>query len=105
MVYGWTIVGMLVELYGFWMLFKGFIPNVLLFFRRIPILGKILDLPVLKMVSFEDEDRQKGVVEGLRRQPDTDSAVTSMLPWKAGQLGKPSDCPTFGSLAQVYLLP
>eukprot|EP00803_Ostreobium_quekettii_P006515 evm.model.scf_2923.1 EVM.evm.TU.scf_2923.1 scf_2923:10415-13763(+) len=49
-VYGWTMLGMGLELYGFWQLFRGFIPNVLLFFRKIPVLGKILDLPVLKTV-------------------------------------------------------
>lgn len=48
---GWTWLGFLVETYGFWLLFKGFIPTALTFFRRVPILGKILDLPVLKSVK------------------------------------------------------
>lgn len=50
-VYGWTWVGFAIETYGFWVLFKGFIPNVLQFSRRIPMLGKVLDLPFLKTVS------------------------------------------------------
>ena len=51
---GWTWLGFIVETYGFWLLFKGFIPTVLTFFRRIPILGKILDLPILKSVFSSD---------------------------------------------------
>ncbi|GMH36142.1 hypothetical protein BSKO_04010 [Bryopsis sp. KO-2023] len=49
-LYGWTWLGFLVETYGFWVLFKGFIPNVLQFFRRLPFLGKMLDIPVLKSI-------------------------------------------------------
>jgi len=49
---GWTWIGFIVETYGFWLLFKGFIPTALTFFRRVPILGKILDLPILKSVSL-----------------------------------------------------
>jgi hypothetical protein len=50
-VIGWTIIGLLVEAYGFWLLFSGFFPTVLQFFRRVPLLGKVLDLPILKTVS------------------------------------------------------
>jgi hypothetical protein len=48
---GWTFIGLCVEAYGFWLLFSGFIPNVLLFIRRVPYVGKFFDLPVLKTVS------------------------------------------------------
>jgi hypothetical protein len=47
---GWTVVGLCVELYGFWLLFCEFIPTALQFFRRTPVLGKLLDMPLLKMV-------------------------------------------------------
>jgi len=47
---GWTWIGFIVETYGFWLLFKGFIPTALTLFRRVPVLGKILDLPILKSV-------------------------------------------------------
>ncbi len=50
-VIGWTVVGLIVELYGFWLLFCEFIPTALQFFRRMPVLSRILDLPILKMVS------------------------------------------------------
>ena len=49
-VWGWAVVGMLVEAYGFWLLFAGFFPTVLSFLRRIPVLGRALDLPMLKSV-------------------------------------------------------
>ena len=49
-VWGWAIVGMAVEAYGFWLLFAGFFPTVLSFLRRIPVLGSAVDLPMLKSV-------------------------------------------------------
>ena len=54
-MWGWAVVGMLVETYGFWLLFAGFFPTVLSFLRRIPVLGRALDLPMLKSVrpAFE----------------------------------------------------
>lgn len=50
-VYGWTIVGLILEVYGFWLLFCEFFPTVLQFFRKVPFLGKVLDMPVIKWVS------------------------------------------------------
>ena len=52
-VWGWAIIGMIVETYGFWCLFAGFIPTALSFLRRIPVFGRILDLPVFKKVRAE----------------------------------------------------
>lgn len=49
-VYGWTVVGLLLEAYGFWLLFCEFFPTVLQFLRRVPVLSKILDLPILKLL-------------------------------------------------------
>lgn len=49
-VFGWTVVGLIIEAYGFWLLFCEFFPTVLQFFRRVPFLGKVLDLPILKWV-------------------------------------------------------
>ena len=51
MIWGWAVVGMLVEIYGFWVLFAGFFPTVLAFLRRLPVLGRLLDMPILKTVS------------------------------------------------------
>jgi hypothetical protein len=52
---GWAVVGMAVEAYGFWLLFAGFFPTVLGFLRRAPVLGPVLDAPVLKTVRRERE--------------------------------------------------
>ncbi|GIL63006.1 hypothetical protein Vafri_17163 [Volvox africanus] len=49
-VYGWAVVGLALEAYGFWLLFCEFFPTVLQFLRRVPVLSKVLDLPVLKLV-------------------------------------------------------
>jgi hypothetical protein len=50
-VIGWTIIGLLVEAYGFWLLFCEFLPVVLQYSKQIPVLGKALDVPWLKSVS------------------------------------------------------
>jgi hypothetical protein len=49
-IIGWTVIGLCVEAYGFWLLFCEFIPTVLQFSRRVPFLSKALDLPFLKVV-------------------------------------------------------
>lgn len=49
---GWPIVGMILELYGFFQLFRGFFPFVIEFLRRIPGLGMILNLPFINKVSI-----------------------------------------------------
>lgn len=50
-IIGWTIIGLCVEAYGFWLLFCEFIPTVLQFSRRVPFMSKVLDMPFLKVVS------------------------------------------------------
>ena len=47
---GWTLLGLLLELYGFWLLFSGFFPTVLQYARRIPYLSQLLNLPVVRQV-------------------------------------------------------
>ncbi|KAL6761661.1 vesicle transport protein [Haematococcus lacustris] len=49
-VVGWTVIGLLLEAFGFWLLFCEFIPTALQFVRRVPVLGKVLDFPLLKMI-------------------------------------------------------
>ena len=49
-VWGWTIVGFLVETYGFFLLFSGFFPTALSFLRQVPVLGRVLDAPGIKNV-------------------------------------------------------
>jgi hypothetical protein len=50
-VWGWAIIGFVVETYGFFLLFRGFFPTVLSFLRSVPFLGRLLDAPALKTVG------------------------------------------------------
>lgn len=47
---GWAFVGILLELYGFIQLFSGFLPVVVNFLRRLPVIGLILNFPGIKYV-------------------------------------------------------
>jgi Got1/Sft2-like family len=49
-ILSWTLIGLLVQTYGFWRLFAAFIPTVLQYARQVPYLSKVLDLPVVKNV-------------------------------------------------------
>ena len=51
-LWGWCIIGLLLEAYGFFVLFSGFFPTVLGFLRRLPGFGTVLDLPIFKVVSL-----------------------------------------------------
>ncbi|XP_052434773.1 vesicle transport protein GOT1B isoform X1 [Carassius gibelio] len=44
---GWPIIGVILEFYGFFLLFRGFFPAVVSFIRRIPVLGYLLNLPFI----------------------------------------------------------
>ncbi|XP_064794338.1 vesicle transport protein GOT1B-like [Oncorhynchus masou masou] len=44
---GWPIVGVVLEVYGFFLLFRGFFPAAVGFIRRIPYLGSLLNLPFI----------------------------------------------------------
>lgn len=48
---GWPVIGMCVEMYGFFLLFSGFFPVAVNFLRRVPIIGTILDLPYIRLVA------------------------------------------------------
>ncbi|CAL1540888.1 unnamed protein product [Lymnaea stagnalis] len=48
---GWPIVGMCVELYGFFLLFSGFFPVAVNFLRRVPVVGSILNLPGIRSIA------------------------------------------------------
>lgn len=45
---GWPLVGMLVETYGFVLLFSGFFPVAINFLRRVPVLGTVLNFPGIR---------------------------------------------------------
>uniref|UniRef100_T1KS64 Vesicle transport protein GOT1B n=1 Tax=Tetranychus urticae TaxID=32264 RepID=T1KS64_TETUR len=48
---GYPFVGMVVEFYGFILLFRGFLPVAVSFLRRIPVIGTILNLPVISKIA------------------------------------------------------
>ncbi|XP_057518771.1 vesicle transport protein GOT1-like isoform X2 [Amaranthus tricolor] len=58
-VVGWPIIGMLLELYGFVVLFSGFWPTVAVFLQRIPVLSWVLQHPLFR--SLIDSYRGKRV--------------------------------------------
>ncbi|MGH0178421.1 UNVERIFIED_CONTAM: hypothetical protein FKN15_077349 [Acipenser sinensis] len=49
---GWPVVGMVLEIYGFFLLFRGFFPVAVGFIRRVPVLGYLLNLPGISSVSI-----------------------------------------------------
>ncbi|ERN01015.1 vesicle transport protein GOT1 [Amborella trichopoda] len=56
---GRPIIGMIIEAYGFIVLFRGFWPTIAVFLQRIPVLGWIFQLPVIS--SFLGTKRGKRV--------------------------------------------
>jgi len=44
-LFGWPLIGMCLEIYGFVVLFSGFFPVVINFLRRVPVIGLVLNLP------------------------------------------------------------
>lgn len=49
-LFKWPLIGMVLEIYGFVLLFSGFFPVAVNFLRRVPILGTVLNMPGLSMV-------------------------------------------------------
>jgi hypothetical protein len=60
---GWPLIGMIVESYGFILLFRGFFPAALSFLTRVPVLGTILSLPLInKIVEKVGGDSRRSMV-------------------------------------------
>ncbi|KAF6170153.1 hypothetical protein GIB67_038686 [Kingdonia uniflora] len=51
-LFGWPIMGMILESYGFIMLFRGFWPTLSVFVQRIPIVGWVFQLPFVTSVTI-----------------------------------------------------
>ncbi|XP_073134385.1 vesicle transport protein GOT1-like isoform X1 [Henckelia pumila] len=49
-VIGWAILGMILEAYGFVVLFSGFWPTLAVFLQKIPIIGWIFQQPLVRSV-------------------------------------------------------
>ncbi|KAM0935474.1 putative vesicle transport protein, Got1/SFT2 [Dioscorea sansibarensis] len=56
---GWAVTGMILEAYGFIILFSGFWPTLSVFLQRIPIIGWLFQQPFV--TSFFDRYRGKRV--------------------------------------------
>ncbi|KAL8593769.1 golgi transport 1B [Nucella lapillus] len=48
---GWPVVGMVLEMYGFFLLFSGFFPVAVNFLRRLPVVGTLLNLPGIRSLA------------------------------------------------------
>lgn len=56
---GWAVIGMILETYGFLVLFSGFWPTLAVFMQRIPILGWLIRQPFV--TAFFDRNKGKRV--------------------------------------------
>lgn len=75
-IVGWTMIGLCIEAYGFWLLFCEFLPTVLQFSRRVPFMSKVLDMPFLKVVSSSGNTKGRG---GCRRRTATSSQAVRVM--------------------------
>lgn len=48
---GWPVIGMVLETYGFFLLFSGFFPVAINFLRRVPVIGTVLGLPGIRSIA------------------------------------------------------
>ncbi|KAE9614867.1 putative vesicle transport protein, Got1/SFT2 [Lupinus albus] len=48
LIIGWPILGMIVEAYGFIMLFSGFWPTLSVFIQKVPVLGWLFQQPFVR---------------------------------------------------------
>ncbi|CAB3260977.1 unnamed protein product [Arctia plantaginis] len=62
---GWPMVGMVAEMYGFLLLFRGFLPAAVNFLRMVPVLGSLLSLPFIRgLVDRIAGDNGRNMEEG-----------------------------------------
>ncbi|QHN92767.1 uncharacterized protein DS421_17g586760 [Arachis hypogaea] len=54
LIMGWPILGMIIEAYGFIVLFSGFWPTLAVFLQKIPILGWLFQQPYVRSVDVKD---------------------------------------------------
>ncbi|KAJ7552440.1 hypothetical protein O6H91_06G055100 [Diphasiastrum complanatum] len=57
-LFGWAVVGIFVEAYGFFVLFSGFFPTAAVFLYKVPVLGWFLQQPFLVSVINSFRDRR-----------------------------------------------
>ena len=58
-LFGWAIIGTIVELYGFWKLFAAFVPNVIQSLKFVPGMSVVLGLPGIRnLVDYAYDQRR-----------------------------------------------
>jgi Got1/Sft2-like family len=58
---GYPLVGIIIESYGFILLFSGFLPAALEFMKRVPGISFILNLPIISSLVSRIEDKRTRV--------------------------------------------
>merc|ERR1712050_392048 len=62
-LFGWPVLGMMLETYGFVVLFSGFFPVVINFLQRIPVIGSFFALPgVSRIFGVSSDDQYKSMI-------------------------------------------
>ncbi|KAI3389989.1 hypothetical protein SNEBB_011267 [Seison nebaliae] len=51
LLYGYPLIGLLVEIYGFWRIFRSSIPKALNFLRSLPVIGYAFYLPGIGKIA------------------------------------------------------
>ncbi|KAG6401280.1 hypothetical protein SASPL_138131 [Salvia splendens] len=54
-IIGWPILGMIVEAYGFIVLFSGFWPTLAVFLQKMPIIGWLFQQPFVRSRPLHDD--------------------------------------------------
>ncbi|TYG50059.1 hypothetical protein ES288_D10G145600v1 [Gossypium darwinii] len=69
-VIGWPIIAMVLEAYGFIVLFSGFWPTLAVFLQRIPIVGWLFQQPYIR------SDRREKISERMKYLQDLYQGIT-----------------------------
>lgn len=58
-LYGFALIGSIIQLYGFWKLFAAFVPNVIHSLKMVPGVGFVLELPGIRtLVGYAYDQRR-----------------------------------------------
>jgi hypothetical protein len=58
-LFGWALIGTVVEMYGFWKLFSAFLPNVIQSLKFVPGMSVVLSLPGIRnLVDYANDQRR-----------------------------------------------
>ncbi|CAF0984454.1 unnamed protein product [Adineta steineri] len=92
---GWPLIGMIIEFYGFFLLFGGFIPIAINFLRRLPIIGSLLLLPGI---------RQQKTID-LSKRSQTSSTIPPASNGESQPITSNSNAPAIDPLSNGVKVP